>query len=82
LRRARTATAILAATLAAATACKRTEKTEPAAAAPGPTPDAPQGFGPRCVWLAFRGASSEAVARGLELRDAAPSTWADGLKAA
>jgi hypothetical protein len=46
------------------------------------TPDAPQGFGPRCVWLAFRGASPEAVARALELHDAGSSTWAEGLKAA
>jgi len=46
------------------------------------TPDTPQGFGPRLVWLAFRGASPEAVARGLQLNEPASSTWADGLKAA
>jgi hypothetical protein len=69
--------AILLATLAAAAGCKKS-----APAAPAPTPDEPQGFGPRCVWLAFRGASPEAVARALDLRDAGPSTWADGLKAA
>jgi hypothetical protein len=73
----RWAAAILVAMLAVAPACKKREP-----AAPAPTPDEPQGFGPRCVWLAFRSASPEAVARALELGDASPSTWADGLKAA
>jgi hypothetical protein len=80
VRGARLTTAMLAAVLAAAPACRKT--------APGPTPpgvltpDAPQGFGPRMVWLAFKGASPEAVARALDLRDPGSSTWADGLKAA
>jgi hypothetical protein len=75
-----TATAVvLAAIFAAAPACK---KTEPVASAPAaPTADEPQGFGPRLVWLAFR-ASPELVARALDIRDVASSTWADGLKAA
>jgi hypothetical protein len=64
----------------AAPACKKHEPPSPAA--PAITPDTPQGFGPRLVWLAFRGVAPEAVVRGLELRDPAPSTWADGLKAA
>jgi hypothetical protein len=68
------------ATLVAVPACKKSAPPPPAALAL--TPDAPQGFGPRLVWLAFRGVGPEAVARGLELRDPMASTWADGLKAA
>ena len=70
---------VLAAILAAAPACKRTEPAGPPPAAT--TPDEPQGFGPRLVWLAFR-ASPEAVARALDIRDVGSSTWAEGLKAA
>jgi hypothetical protein len=84
LRSARTATVILAAALATAAACKKSEP-PPAAPAPvvaAPTPDAPKAFGPRCVWLAFRTTSAAVVMRALELRDVAPSTWIDGVKAA
>ena len=65
---------------AAAPACKKSQPAAPPASML--TPDTPQGFGPRLVWLAFRGASPEAVARGLQLNEPASSTWADGLKAA
>jgi hypothetical protein len=83
----RFATVILATALTFATACKKTEpksatKAEPAAGALPLTPDTPEGFGPKCVWLAFRGATPEAVARALDLRNVAPSTWAEGLKSA
>jgi hypothetical protein len=71
---------VVAAPLVAAPACKKSEPPPPAG--PMLTPDTPQGFGPRLVWLAIRGASPEAVARGLQLQDPASSTWADGLKAA
>jgi hypothetical protein len=74
--------AALAAILLAAPACKKTEPAPGATPSATLTPDAPQGFGPRLVWLAFKGASPEAVARGLELHEPASSTWADGLKAA
>jgi hypothetical protein len=72
--------AVVVTSVLGAPACKKTPPAAPAM--PGLTPDAPQGFGPRLVWLAFRGASPEAVARGLQLSDPASSTWADGLKAA
>ena len=69
-------------TLSFAPACKKSESGTPAPATAALTPDEPQGFGPKCVWLAFRGVSPQAVARALEIHDVAPSTWADGLKAA
>jgi hypothetical protein len=74
---------VLAAIFASSPACRKQEGAPSSAPTPvKPKPDAPQGFGPRCVWFAFRGVSPEAVARALEIRDVAPSTWADGLKAA
>jgi hypothetical protein len=73
------ALAVASVAVAAAPACKKKEALGSAPAAV--MPDAPQGFGPRLVWLAFR-ASPETVTRALEIRDVAPSTWADGLKAA
>ena len=87
MRTARFVDAILAVVfvLSVAVSTPACRKQEPAPGAPAPaplTPDGPLGFGPRCVWLAFRGASPEAVARALELRDPASSTWAEGLKAA
>jgi hypothetical protein len=80
VRGARFVIIVLAAVLVTAPACK---KKEPAFAtlAGMLTPDAPEGFGPRIVWFAFR-ASPEAVARALELKDPASSAWGDGLKAA
>jgi hypothetical protein len=71
---------VVGALLVVAPACKKSEPPPPSG--PMLTPDKPQGFGPRLVWLAFRGVSPEAVARGLQLQDPASSTWADGLKAA
>lgn len=72
--------AVLVAPLLAAPGCKKSAPQAPAA--PALTPDTPQGFGPRLVWLAFRGVGPEAVTRGLDLREPTASTWADGLKAA
>jgi hypothetical protein len=80
VRGARFAIILLGAVLLAAPACT---KKEPAFAALSGTltPDAPEGFGPRIVWFAFR-SSPETVARALELKNPASSSWADGLKAA
>jgi hypothetical protein len=80
VRNVRLVVAIVVAILASGPACKKSEPAAPAFQ--GLTADAPQGFGPRMVWLAFKGASPEAVARALELRDPGSSTWADGLKSA
>jgi hypothetical protein len=79
---ARFVTALFATVLALAPACKRSEPSGTTTPAPALTPDAPQGFGPRLVWFAFRGSSPDAVARALSLHDVGPSTWADGLKGA
>jgi hypothetical protein len=54
---------------------------------PGPDdasvpPDSPVPFGSNLAWLAIDSTDSEAVAAALDLQDAQPSTWADGIKAA
>ncbi|HVU49997.1 MAG TPA: hypothetical protein VHL80_04890 [Polyangia bacterium] len=74
------AAAVVASFTAALAGCKKSEPAAPAA--PLLSPDVPQGFGPRLVWLAFRGVGPEGVARGLDLHEPASATWADGLKAA
>jgi hypothetical protein len=64
-------------------ACKKNQTPSEAPAAPQAlVADAPQGFGPRCVWMAFRGQAPDEVARVMAIRDFAPATWANGLKAA
>jgi hypothetical protein len=78
--------------LGAASACRSTPS-EPApaptpaaakapAAGPAPIADRPVAFGPKCLWIAVRGATPEAVARALKLEGVEPSTWATGVRVA
>jgi hypothetical protein len=55
-----------------ASACHKKE-------APPPEQERPRSFGPRTVWLAFRGATPQAVAKALDLREVAPLPWTAGL---
>ncbi|HTA21192.1 MAG TPA: hypothetical protein VK989_17995 [Polyangia bacterium] len=55
-----------------ASACHKKE-------APPPEQERPRSFGPRTVWLAFRGATPQAVAKALDLREVAPIAWTGGL---
>ena len=50
--------------------------------APPPEQDRPQGFGSRTLWLAFRGATPQAVAKALDLREVAPLSWVAGVAGA
>jgi len=56
----------------------------PRAPAPdvAPVDDRPVSFGPKCLWIAVRGATPAAVARALQLDNVAPSTWATGVRSA
>jgi hypothetical protein len=63
-------------------ACRRHAAPDTPEGALTPPPELPRPFGPRCVWLAFHGATTAAVARALELREAAPSGWEAGVKGA
>ncbi len=47
--------------------------------APPTAQDRPRSFGPRTVWLAFRGATPQAVAKALDLREVSPLPWTAGL---
>ena len=47
--------------------------------APPPAQERPRSFGPRTVWLAFRGTTTQAVAKALDLREVAPLPWTPGL---
>jgi len=58
--------------LAVVSACHKKE-------APPPEQERPRSFGPRTVWLAFRGATPQAVAKALDLREVAPLPWTAGL---
>jgi hypothetical protein len=55
-----------------ASACHKKE-------APPPPDERPRSFGPRTVWLAFRGATTQSVAKALDLREVAPLGWTGGL---
>lgn len=47
--------------------------------APPPPDERPRSFGPRTVWLAFKGTTTQAVAKALDLREVAPLGWTGGL---
>jgi hypothetical protein len=65
-----------------APACRRHAPADESGGALTPPPDLPRPFGPRCVWLAVRGAKPADVARALGLRETAPSSWESGVKGA
>ncbi|HEX4403616.1 MAG TPA: hypothetical protein VH560_02230 [Polyangia bacterium] len=58
-----------------ASACHKHEKDAPPPAAE----ERPRSFGPRTVWLAFKGTTTQAVAKALDLREVAPVGWTAGL---
>ena len=66
---------VLALALAVASLASACHKKE----APPPEQERPRSFGPRTVWLAFRGATPQAVAKALDLREVAPLPWTPGL---
>lgn len=58
----------------------------PESSKPGPikisgTPDAPIGFGYKCVWVAVKTDNSQAVAEAIGLMDTKPCNWQSGIRA-
>lgn len=45
-------------------------------------PEVPVSWGYKCFWLAVRGADTSLVVRALDLKDARPSGWEEGIDAA